>query len=270
MPPKKKPKRVEVRGPKDPVPTGDVEIVYVGGKLENRPKDEWKPEDGIPWYGRKQCCREKRRSGGKRCGAVPTKTGNGLTCRIHGGAVGTGRPISHGLYSTKMHGLGKRFEELRETDSLLDTRDDIALLGTLAEIVLEQGVKFADTPNFRIDAYRIYLAARKAAAKGKDDEFGNEFRKLGNLLRSGYEIGRAMKEAASLSQKRATVAHNERRTRTGEERVITERQFAAFIAVVTSTIIREAPEDVRDRLLNGIDAALVQADAPTPVRVEGG
>ncbi len=270
MPAKKKPKAVQIKGPKDAIPKGKVELVYVGGKLENRPQEEWLPEDGLPWYGRLQCCRKKRNSGGKRCGAAPTKTGNGQTCRNHGGALGSGRPIIHGLYSTKLHGLASRFEELRSTDTLLDTKPDIALLGTLAEIVLEQGVKFADTPNFRVDAYRIWIAASKAAKKGNDEAFADEFRKLGNLLRTGYEIGRAMKEAANLSQKRATVAHNERRTRTGEERVITERQFAAFIAVVTSTIIREAPQDARDRLLDGIDAALVQADAPTPIRVEGG
>ena len=267
---KKKPEplRVVVRGPKDEIPVGATEIVYVGGPSENRPQGEWKAEDGVAWYGRPQCCKMKRKSGGKRCGGRPTKYGPGDCCRMHGGARLNGAPIKHGLYSKKLLGLAARFDELRASDTILDTTADVALLSTITESVLEQGARFGDTPNFRIDAYKVYLDAQAAGRRGDDDGFQDAFRRLGNLLRSGYDIGRALNEAAKLSKTRATVAQRERQVQTSEERAFTEKQYATFVAIVMATIQREASYEHAERLLDGIHAALVRASAPEPRAIE--
>lgn len=247
-----------IRSKTDPPPEPGESVTIIGSKNDNRPKAEWKPEDGIGWYGKRQCCFIKENSGGRRCGklAKMKKT----ACERHEGGVGP--DVQHGRYATSLPTrLLSRFNDHALDEHLLDTRRDVALIGAAAEMLLEQGSTFGDTPHFRRDAYRLFTKMRSAGNRGKAGaaDFNEAMGELGALLRDGYDAARALVEGIKLVERRAFRAERAREVRVKEERAVTERDFLQFMQAVIVAIRGNASQPDADRIIHAIEHALPDA-----------
>lgn len=243
----------------------------IGGPNDPRAPEDWRPEDGFVYWPsiakkpRRQCCARRRRGGGVRCLQVP-KAGK-RTCFKHGGAPGSGRPPIHGLYSKKTLGrFAREYERHLEHERILDTTPDIAMLGTAAEIVLEQGLRFGDTPTFRVEAYRLFLAVRSAMAAGDAKETSARMGELGGLLRQGYDVARAFREGTRLVERRAVRAEKETIRSLKAQKTLTERTVETFFRIATACILRDLPGNLATRLLDSIESALA-SEGPAVVDV---
>lgn len=252
----------------DPPQEPGESVTIIGGKADNRPQAEWKPEDGIGWYGKRQCCHIRERSGGQRCGKLAKIGKDG--CHRHAG--GDGPPIKTGRYARSLpKRLISRFEDHALDEHLLDTRRDVALLGAAAEMLLEQGATFGDTPNFRRDAYRLFTKMRSAGNKGKAGaaDFNEAMGELGALLRDGYDSARALVEGIKLVERRAFRAERAREVRVKEERVVTERDFLQFMQAVILAIRGNASQPDADRIIHAVEHSLPDAPAVPASAAEG-
>lgn len=84
-------------------------------------------------------CGGKTRAGGgctRPAGWGTDHVGTGR-CKLHGGGIGTGRPIIHGRYSTKRLSLYSKLEQFYNDPAAGDLRSELALLRALLQEQLD-------------------------------------------------------------------------------------------------------------------------------------
>jgi len=138
---------------------------------------------------RRLCNRMSKRSQSLCCGPAMH---NGC-CRMHGGKAigGIAHPhYKHGRYSRTSGGLRDNYESaLADEAKLLDMREDIALLRSMAERAAERLTE-RDTPDFRRRAMDLFSEARESS---DPEKAAARLTELGSLLSRGSQEDRAMR-----------------------------------------------------------------------------
>lgn len=95
-----------------------------------------------------------------------------------------GRPPITGRYSQKLGKFAKAYREALNDKSLLDLREPIALLDSLAQRHAERMTQL-DSPNFRRRCKDLYKAMQEAKDAGDEDGASESLAKLGETLQRG-------------------------------------------------------------------------------------
>jgi len=243
--------------------TPDSPQPVVGGPHDPRPKEEWRVEDGAVFYpaigkpARPQCTsragRKKREAGFLRCEGSAM---HGLkVCYTHGGAgvkkmeqrrmaAATSQPgapfTRGGAYSGSMSEAARKlFHAHRESSTLLQTEDDVALIGMRAEQMLGRA-KEGDSVEFRRDALKMFGEVESAVRANDTNAAAVALSKLKRHLGRGVESDRAYEHAVRLAERRAHRAERAREVAARERASFSIEEVRSTLAFIAETIIANA------------------------------
>ncbi len=228
-------------------------------KGEDRASDGGAPikahQCGSNKRGRKGLCRANKLSGAKRC-------------RLHGGAPGSGRPITTGRRSV-LHGrLREAMEAADEDERLEDPRRTVAQIqaavSRLSELVEEN-----ETPEYR----RTLLALWEQRNRGDEDEQAATEAQITDMLERGAKETDALREFASTADRMHTGVLGTWKVRLSAREVVNSKHLQAMFAQGIDAIGRECEKSEQPALGRKLTEVLMRLWMPEqteePRAIEG-
>lgn len=173
-------------------------------------------------------------------------------CRIHGGAVGSGRPPVHGRWTQASGRFAEAYQRAKEDPGLVDLRRPLALL----DLQVEEALRLAadgDCPSFRARAREAFLAVEGAAAAGDPVAMQEGIANLGEVLEEGAKQSEVQRHLVDITERFSKRLEKAWDIRLARGNAVNARDLVSILGRIVDAIQQAAPPDVARRVLHTVD-----------------
>ncbi len=207
----------------------------------------YRKSDGVQVCGSKM----RKKPHEVRCGRNRGLSPDNGRCYLHGG-FGSGAPLKNGLYSkAKLGPLHDAYHANLEDENLRSGEDHLALSAAWIQRLLELASE-GDGPDFRELAVLKFNALELAMASGKAKGVKDALQDLKGHLVRGVQSLNTYREAVAQSDRRQVHISKAAELDIKAERQLTDTAVLTIFREVTALILRIAPEELGNELIDGI------------------